>query len=70
MRAVDPSLAPRVDGKLSPAFVEWAMGFPRGWTEGLSRTARLRALGNAVVPAAAALAWRELSAALGTRRAE
>jgi hypothetical protein len=26
------------------------MGFERGWTEGLSRTAALKALGNAVVP--------------------
>lgn len=24
------------------------MGFPAGWTEGVSRTARLRMLGNAV----------------------
>lgn len=64
--ALDPSLAPGVEEggrrQLNPAFVEWLMGFPRGWTEGCSRDARLRMLGNAVVPAAAALAWRELSA--------
>jgi DNA (cytosine-5)-methyltransferase 1 len=61
----DPSLRPRDgQGKLSPDFVERLMGFPRGWTQGDSRDARLRALGNAVVPAAAALAWLELSAAL------
>jgi len=26
------------------------MGFPTGWVDGLSRTAALRCLGNAVVP--------------------
>ena len=48
------------------------MGFPRGWTDvpGVSREERLQMLGNAVVPAAAALAWHELSAALGRRGAE
>jgi DNA (cytosine-5)-methyltransferase 1 len=37
---------------LSPDFVEWMMGLPPGWTDGLglSRTARLRLCGNAVVP--------------------
>lgn len=35
---------------MSPAFVEWMMGFPEGWVDGLSRTAALRCLGNAVVP--------------------
>jgi DNA (cytosine-5)-methyltransferase 1 len=45
-------------GRLDPAFVEFMMGFPAGWTEGLSRTQALKALGNAVVPqqGAAALA--------------
>lgn len=69
----DPSLHPRdSEGSLSPAFVERLMGFPRGWTDlpGLSRSDRLAMLGNAVVPAAAALAWHELSAALGERGAE
>jgi len=63
----DPSLHPRDgEGKLSPLFVERLMGFPRGWTDapGVSREERLAMLGNAVVPVAAALAWRELTAAL------
>lgn len=35
---------------LDPTFVEWLMGFPIGWTEGIARTARLKGLGNAVLP--------------------
>lgn len=37
-------------GRLSPWFVEWMLGFDHGWTEvdGISRTARLRLLGNSV----------------------
>ena len=31
-----------------PEFVEWMMGFPDGWTDGVSRTQRLKMLGNAV----------------------
>ena len=31
-----------------PEFVEWLMGFPEGWTEGVPHTQRLRMLGNAV----------------------
>ncbi len=64
--ALDRSLSPAVEqdgrARLNPAFVEWLMGFPRGWTEGSPREARLRMLGNAVVPHVAALAWTELSA--------
>ena len=45
-----PAPAPTVDGRLSPDFVCWMMGFPAGWVDGLSRTAALRCLGNAVVP--------------------
>ena len=50
-----PHRAPAVTGRtgrpqLSPAFVEALMGFPDGWTDGESRTDRLRMLGNAVVP--------------------
>jgi len=47
--------------RLSPAFVEWMMGFPPGWVDGLNRTQALKALGNAVVPqqAVAALAPQE-----------
>ena len=50
-RVMGPAPHP-VDHKrrLEPAFVEWMMGFPPGWTEGLSRTQALKALGNAVVP--------------------
>jgi hypothetical protein len=33
---------------LNPEFVEWMLGFPAGWTEGVSRTQRLKMLGNAV----------------------
>lgn len=55
-----PAPVPTVDGRLSPDFVEWHMGFPAGWTDvGLSRNQRLKALGNAVVPQCADLvgAW-------------
>lgn len=39
-----------LDGKrLTAEFVEWMMGYPEDWTAGLSRTARLKCLGNAVV---------------------
>lgn len=31
-----------------PEFVEWMLGFPHGWTDGVSRTQRLKMLGNAV----------------------
>jgi DNA (cytosine-5)-methyltransferase 1 len=43
-------------GALNPAFVEWMMGFPEGWVDLLDRRSALHALGNAVVPQAAALA--------------
>ena len=40
---------PRDDkGRLSPYFVEWMLGFPQGWTEGVSKTQRLKMLGNSV----------------------
>lgn len=35
-------------GRLNPEFVEWMLGFPDGWTEGIPRTQRLKMLGNAV----------------------
>lgn len=50
-------------GRLSPLFVEWMMGFPTGWVTscGLTRTAELARLGNAVVPQVSALAWARLN---------
>jgi hypothetical protein len=67
--------------RLSAAFAEWAMGIPQWVTgvPGLPRTARLRIIGNGVVPQQAAAALRLLidaaalpavrSAAPGTRAA-
>lgn len=50
--------------RLSPRFVEWLMGLPRGWVTapevGLSRNQQLRALGNGVVPQQGAMALRML----------
>lgn len=39
-------------GRLSPPFIEWMMGYPAGWVcgRGLTRSAELKALGNAVQP--------------------
>lgn len=37
------------------------MGFPAGWVDGLGRTAALRCLGNAVVPAQAHAALEVLT---------
>ena len=48
------------EGRLNPNLVRWMMGYPAGWVDGLSRTARLRCLGNAIVPAQAATAWAHL----------
>ena len=51
-----PAPAPTEPGRngerLSPAFVEWMMGAPKGWitgVPGIPRTAQLKALGNGVV---------------------
>jgi len=57
-----PAPAPTDDGKLSSGFVEWMMGLPDGHVcgLGLSRSAELKALGNGVCPAQAALALRLL----------
>lgn len=44
-------------GRLSPAFVEWMMGFPAAWTDGLKRNQALKCLGNAVVSQQARVAW-------------
>lgn len=44
-----PAPAPTDDrGRLNPAFVEWMLGYPAGWTDGVTRTARLKMLGNSV----------------------
>jgi DNA (cytosine-5)-methyltransferase 1 len=43
--------------RLNPAFVEWMMGFSEGWTDGVSRRARLRLLGNSVQPQTAQAAF-------------
>lgn len=50
--------------RLNPAFVEWMMGFPDGWTASVSRRARLRLLGNAVQPQVARAAFVGLLARL------
>ena len=57
-----PAPHPLADGRLNPSFVEWMMGYPAGWVDGLTRAEALKALGNAVVPQVAELAWRELAA--------
>jgi DNA (cytosine-5)-methyltransferase 1 len=50
-------------GRLNPAFVEWMMGYPAGWATDVleSRGAALKALGNAVVPQQARLAYEVLA---------
>ncbi len=63
-----PAPSPTVPGKggkprLSPRFVEWMMMLPEGWVcdvEGVSRNARLKALGNGVCPPQAVAAFRWL----------
>ena len=52
--------------QLNPAFVEWMMGYPAGWVTGLdlTRTAQLKALGNAQQPQVAYQAWRLLTGRL------
>ena len=53
---------PASDKRISPAFVEWMMGYPEGWvTDTLTnRNQALKALGNAVVPQCAAEAFTQL----------
>ena len=46
----EPNIPRLAEGKLNPDWVEWLMGFPIGWTKGLTRKQRLVALGNALVP--------------------
>ncbi len=47
----------RCGSVLNADFSEWMMGFPPGWTAGVSRTARLRLVGNAVQPQVAQAAF-------------
>lgn len=54
-----PSLT-EPEGTLNVAFVEWMMGFPKGWVtdaDDVSRTAKLAALGNACTPQQASEAF-------------
>jgi DNA (cytosine-5)-methyltransferase 1 len=68
--APDPTVPSERTGKpvLSPAFVEWMMGLPRGHVTdvpGLRRTQMLSMLGDGVVPLQAEVAYRTLFEALG-----
>lgn len=67
-----PAPDPAVDGRLSPPFVEWMMGYPEGWvTDTLtSRRHALHALGNAVVPQCAAAAFTALAARVDDQAAD
>ena len=50
-------------GRLTPEFTEWMMGLPPGWVTAvpkIPRAAQLKALGNGVVPAQGAAAFRIL----------
>ena len=53
-----------VEGKLSPAFVEWMMTLPPGWVTELDlpRTTQLKILGNGVLPIQAEVAYKSLLA--------
>lgn len=58
-----PAPDPTDNGRLSPPFVEWMMGYPAGWVTDTmtSRNQSLKALGNAVVPQCAAAAFQQLA---------
>lgn len=53
---------PTVGKRLNPVFVEWMMMLPAGWVTDvdISHTAKLRILGNGVVPPQAAAAYTSL----------
>jgi DNA (cytosine-5)-methyltransferase 1 len=58
--------------RLSPAFVEWMMGYPAGWVcdvPGITRNDQLKILGNSVVPQQGAHALRRLLAMRESERA-
>lgn len=60
---VGPPPEPTDDrGRLAVPFVEWMMGYPAGWVDGISRTQQLKCLGNAVVPLQAKRAFEILRA--------
>jgi DNA (cytosine-5)-methyltransferase 1 len=57
-------VSPKGSTRINPAFTEWMMGLPEGWTTsvpGLSDTALLKMHGNGVVPQQAALAVQLLA---------
>ena len=57
-REAPPLAKPK--GTLNVEFVEWMMGFPKGWVtdaDNVSRTAKLAALGNACTPQQASEAF-------------
>ena len=54
---------PNTRAATNPEFIEWLMGLPPGWVTqvpGLTRNQQLKALGNGVVPQAAATALQDL----------
>lgn len=63
-RAPAPTVLGKRGGRqLNPVFVEFLMGLPEGWVTavpGLTRNQMLKCLGNGVVPAQAAAAFRHL----------
>jgi DNA (cytosine-5)-methyltransferase 1 len=61
-----PAPDPTDNKRLSPAFVEWMMGYPLGHVTDTLTNPRhsLHALGNAVVPQCAATAFQQLTARL------
>lgn len=51
------------NSRMTAEFPEWMMGLPPGWVTdvpGLSRSAKIRAIGNGVVPQQAAMAITSL----------
>ena len=66
-RTPPPIVGDRADyrAETTTEFVEWLMGLPAGWVTGvpgLTRNQQLKALGNGVVPQAAATALQDLLA--------